>query len=361
MKLLNNKNFKIFISNKYNYIFNKKNGQFCRWGKTKEDDPLFSPFGPEILDLEISKGKCLGNCEFCYKCNGNNNPVNNLSFIDFKKIIKKMPKILTQIAFGITDIYANPDFFKMIRYSRKKGIIPNYTTHGLDVDDYAVKQTAKFCGAVAVSLVNKEKSYNAIKKFTDAGMNQVNIHFMLSKETFSNAFSLIEDIKSDERLKKLNAVVFLGYKHKNFNSLHNSIPNVTKYKKLIEACNKNKIRYGFDSCSCPLYFKSIEEKENNKNLSIFAEPCESGLFSSYINCEGEFYPCSFSEGEGNWKEGINVLKIKNFIKDVWNNKKLINWRNKLIISSKNCNCKFSNICRSCPVYPEINSCKKEKK
>ena len=38
----------------YNYKFDKKTGFFARWGKTKEDDPLSSPFGPEIADIEVN-------------------------------------------------------------------------------------------------------------------------------------------------------------------------------------------------------------------------------------------------------------------------------------------------------------------
>jgi len=99
MKLFDNEHYKVLMSEEYNYTFNKDNGRFFRWGKTKEDNPSYSPFGPEILDLEISKGSCLGNCDFCYKCNGFDNNSVNLSFANFKKIFDKMPKILTQIAF----------------------------------------------------------------------------------------------------------------------------------------------------------------------------------------------------------------------------------------------------------------------
>jgi len=59
-------NKKYCRSEDYNYNFDKETGFFARWGKTKEDDPDYSPFGPEILDLEISSGgDCLGNCPFC--------------------------------------------------------------------------------------------------------------------------------------------------------------------------------------------------------------------------------------------------------------------------------------------------------
>jgi len=56
---------KICSSKDYNFIFNKCSGDFARWGRTKEEDPQFSPVGPEILDLEISVNGCSMGCNFC--------------------------------------------------------------------------------------------------------------------------------------------------------------------------------------------------------------------------------------------------------------------------------------------------------
>ena len=53
-KIFDSKNEKMLFSGDYNYIFNYKTGMFVRWGKTKEDDPKFSPIGPEIADIEIT-------------------------------------------------------------------------------------------------------------------------------------------------------------------------------------------------------------------------------------------------------------------------------------------------------------------
>lgn len=64
MKIIENHYYKICSSPMYNFIFNKQNGVFGRWGATPAEDPEFSPYGPEILDLEISVGKCVG-CDFC--------------------------------------------------------------------------------------------------------------------------------------------------------------------------------------------------------------------------------------------------------------------------------------------------------
>jgi hypothetical protein len=63
---------KYFKSSNYNYRFNLNNGFFARWGKTFDHDPPYSPFGPEIADIEIST-ICPGidgiHCPYCYKAN----------------------------------------------------------------------------------------------------------------------------------------------------------------------------------------------------------------------------------------------------------------------------------------------------
>jgi len=63
--LRESKDFKVVKSENYNYTFDKRTGFFARWGKTQEDDPKFSPIGPEILDLEISVNGCPNACPFC--------------------------------------------------------------------------------------------------------------------------------------------------------------------------------------------------------------------------------------------------------------------------------------------------------
>ena len=89
---------KVFKSLEYHFVFDMSNGFFARWGKNKEDDPEFSPFGPEILDLELST-ICHRGCKFCYKSNMAQGK--NMSFDTFKIIFDKFPKQLTQIAFGV--------------------------------------------------------------------------------------------------------------------------------------------------------------------------------------------------------------------------------------------------------------------
>jgi MoaA/NifB/PqqE/SkfB family radical SAM enzyme len=333
MKITENKSGKILSSENYNFIFRKNDGFFMRWGKTTKDDPQFSPYGPEILDLEISSGKCNGRCKFCYKDNGVDDNTHHMTFDEFKTIFHKMPQTLTQIAFGICDISSNPDFFRMMEYARENGVVPNYTCNGLEVTQEVAQRTADVCGAVAVSLVNKQKSYDAIVEFLKAGMTQVNMHYMFSEETYDEAFSVIDDISENLKPKGFNAIVFLQYKPKGKNAdSYNSVLNVAKYSKLIRYCNEKGVGYGFDSCSAPMFINSVQDNF----LETLAEPCESGLFSSYINCYGKFFVCSFAEGEDEWKNGIDVLNCDDFVKDIWNHSRLLEWRERLIKNERNC-------------------------
>ena len=336
-KVKETEDIKFLASSDYNFIFDKNSGKFARWGKTEGDDPQWSPFGPEIADIELSSGECSSRCAFCYKGNGDHSgKANNMSLETFKRLFSKLPKTVNQIAFGICDITTNEDFFPIMEYTRANGVIPNYTCNGHFVTEEVAKQTAACCGAVAVSVVDKELSYNAVKKFTDAGMRQVNFHSLLSEETFDKCMSIVDDMSTDPRLKKMRAIVFLQYKHKNPSSPFHSMLDKKKYQQLVEHCLKKKINFGFDSCSANLFMESMSASPNLKRYAQVSEPCESVCFSSYINWEGKFFPCSFCENVKDWTDGIDVVNCNDFIKDIWMHPRVQEFREKLLNNNRNC-------------------------
>lgn len=339
LKILDSKCVKICKSPNYNFIFDKNNGNFARWGKTKDDDPLKAP-GPEIADIEISTichgVKAIGPCKFCYK--GNTGKGENMSLETFKKLFSVFPPTLTQIAFGIGDIQGNPDMFPIFEYTREKGIIPNVTINGEGLTDDIAKKLVEVCGAVAVSHYDRDTCLNAVKKLTDLGLNQVNIHFMLSEETYDAARNLMVDKKHDLRLEKLRAIVFLGLKNKGRANCQSftTLPQ-EKFEKIVNFALTQNIGIGFDSCSANKFLKVIANFPEYKKYEEMVEPCESGLFSSYFNVKGEFFPCSFMEGEDDWVEGIDVLKEGfNFQTDLWESIKVNEWKQKLLNCNRNC-------------------------
>ena len=134
-QLFDSKTAKVLRSPHYNYVYKKGPGTFARWGGTLEEDPAYSHLGPEIADIEIStvcNGVGNGPCKFCYKSNTGKGE--NMSLELFKKVFSKFPPVLTQIAFGIGDIDANPDLWNIMRHCRENGIVPNITINVADRD-----------------------------------------------------------------------------------------------------------------------------------------------------------------------------------------------------------------------------------
>lgn len=329
---------KTFKSPNYNFVFDTKSGFFARWGKTKEDDPEFSPFGPEIMDIEIST-ICSRGCSWCYK--SNDYIGKNMSFETFKDIFDTFPKHLTQIAFGIGDIDGNPDLWKIMRYCRENQVIPNITINGERMTSELYNRLADVCGAVAVSLYNKNICYDAVKELTDRGI-QTNIHALLSKETYDNCYTTLLDRKTDKRLVDLNAVVFLWLKPKGErNVLHPA--RTKKLKELVDKALETGGKFGFDSCTAPMFMEAVKDRSEFEQYKTMAESCESCLFSGYISTEGLYFPCSFAEGVGEWATGIPVTAYKDF-NDVWHHPLVEKFR-KQSIATVDC-----NDCRRCLVY-----------
>ena len=74
---------------------------------------------------------------------------------------------------------------------------------------------------------------------------------------------------------------------------------------------------------------AVSTHERKEQFETLAEPCESYLFSIYINEEGINAPCSFLEEVDGYPQ-INILEIDDFMKDVWYNDKVVEFRNHLI-------------------------------
>jgi hypothetical protein len=402
--------------NSYNALFDRRTGEFHRWGRTPAEDPKRGPV--EILDLEISEGDCLS-CPFCYKENGPQAHEYHMTLKEFETLLGKIPDTLTQIAFGITNLDSNPDFRAMAELARLRGVIPNYTFNGHRMSDEWADWTVRTCGAVACSVYNKNLSYDSIKRLGDAvlrskvlvrklsttrfqikgyevlikgkhpategveykemtlqeflarenctkaeineavrGLFAINIHFMLSEETYDKAWEILRDRLEDPRLSVLNAIVFLAYKPKGRNrGEFTTITDIKKYKAIIDYCTINGISYGCDSCSAPMVLKAYQDSPLYNKVAPMIEPCESLAFSAYINCHGIFFPCSFTEGEGEWETGLDVLHCQDWDHDIWNHPRSLLFHSESCGSAKSLcpdeGCRSRDLCRRCITFPSL--------
>jgi len=364
-QIIESKTEKVFISPDFNYTFNKISGYYTQWGKAKEDNPARCNYGPIIADIEVvsmCKGPGGKLCPFCYKSNTPNG--HYMSLEDYKVLFAKLPRTITQIAFGAdADCSLNPDLFEIMQYTRDQGVIPNITV--ADISWPTAQTLGKLCGAVSVSWygahTSKNFCYNSIwrlsinrkgKMYPDNTLAQVNMHFMLSKETLPYIDELIHDIKNEPRLKYLNAVVFLSLKQKG-RGVKFTVCSDEEFKIVVDKMLEAGIGFGFDSCSQPKFVKSISGHKNEKEFTEMSESCESFSTSLYINERGVVVPCSFMENmewdssEEKNSIGWNLLNdsisdSNEFLDKVWNSNRALTFSNN---ASKCASCG-----RGCQVY-----------
>lgn len=331
----------------YNCFFDKLTGFNCRFGQKIEDDPDCCELGPEILDLEVVTDGCVPvkgteNCKYCYKCSTNRAPT-CMTFETFEKIIKTFPINLSQIAFGITGLQANPDLPKMFEFCRQIGIVPNLTTAGADMNEAMKDMICKYAGACAVSCYAgaKELCYKTIKELHDYAREKhgrdlhVNMHIVVSVDSMQHLKDVLRDI-AEKKVDGLKAVVFLRIKpcgrakHMDCTVTHGM------YRELIEYCLDHEISFGFDSCSATPAMDVLREL-GKPELCNCCESCESSRLSSYINVKGEYWSCSFAE-RTDFIKPVNVLDYESAT-EWWNSDEVLRIRN-----LKN------PACKSCPIY-----------
>jgi radical SAM protein with 4Fe4S-binding SPASM domain len=337
---------KIFSSENLHYFFNTVTGFTGMWGTKPEHNPEYSDVGPLLADIEIST-ICNGGCKFCYKSNTMDGK--NMSLENFKRLFSKFPRcndmpIINQIAFGAdANGTSNPEMMDIFKYTEDQGVIPNVTV--ADISNDMAERLTSVCGAVAVSrYADKNKCYDSIRRLGDAGLKQVNIHILLSSETLPWVLDTFHDVLAkDSRLESLNAIVLLSLKKKGRGGSYHTVTQCT-YDYLIKYAIDNGIRIGFDSCGCAHASKAFQDSKHKPMFDLMSESCESALFSTYIDVEGQFYPCSFAEGVGDWEEGLDVLNCGDFMKDIWYNPKTEKWRRELIATTD------GNGCRNCPLF-----------
>jgi radical SAM protein with 4Fe4S-binding SPASM domain len=215
---------------------------------------------------------------------------------------------------------------------------------------------ASMCGAVAVShygRMHEDSCFDTIRRLSDFGLRQVNIHKLLSKQTYRDCFDLIDRVKADPRVAGLKAIVFLLLKPKGDRNNLDSIVSLDDYRALVDRAIERSVAIGMDSCSAPMVLRTMPAE-----VIPSVEPCESTLFSIYVNVKGEMFPCSFTEGTPGWESGIPLdgpLRMDD-AQFLWYHSRVVEWRRNLLESSNGCSdCGVRTHCRSCPVY-DITIC-----
>lgn len=312
---------------------------------------------PHLLDIGIMghcrhglSGKCLQSGVECYQ-SGGSKQAPHMTFEDFKRIIDESSGRTFQIALGGRgDPDQHPDFLKMIRYARERGVTPNFTTSGFGLNVNLLPEVKKYCGAVAVSHYRSYYTTRAIAALLAHGI-KTNIHYVLSKSTIHEATDWIEN----KRVPcGVNRVIFLLHKPvgsgSSGNVLSPSDPVVRRFYALFNE-PENCAVSGFDTCSAPALLRFAP-----RILKDAYDTCEGGRFSAYVTPDMKLLPCSFDASQ---RYGVD-LRVHT-IEEAFNSAPFELFRSAFrtaLNENGACGCcpDKSQCMGGCPILPEIVLC-----
>lgn len=148
--------------NNFKEIFNPQTGFYLRTGildkhnKDTNENPFMRNF-PSLLDIGVM-GHCK-NSKYCMVgCYQGKIAKPNMPLAVFKDIIDQCKGKTFEVALGgFGSPNEHEDFEEIVKYAYENGVIPNYTTSGIELTDEQIAATKKYCGAVAVSQYSKLK------------------------------------------------------------------------------------------------------------------------------------------------------------------------------------------------------------
>ena len=300
-------------TDKYIISFNTNTGQEILDGINNNPDPFILEY-PSLLDIGIM-GHCSNKCKFCYQ---GNNKQPHMSLENFKRIIDESKYLVNQVALGGRGSpNEHPNFKEIIEYCVKNNVVPNYTTSGKNLTDEQI-EISKNCGGVAVSMYNKDYTFNSLKRLIDSGIT-TNIHYVMSNKSFPKIRKLLrgEDIWNKKvNLEKLNAVVLLLFKPQGRGKyLRDWIlfkKYINSFSKIIKSMHKRKrIKFGIGMDSCCIC-KIAQTRKLTEFEKLYTDTCEAARMSCYISPDMKLVPCSFGD------PNIYGVSLENkTIKEAW--------------------------------------------
>lgn len=331
----------------YRTVFDRQSGFFIRKEDTGWPEPTWSADGPELIDLSITS-YCQRGCSFCYR-SANDKSYHHLSFVDVQKVVEQAADCGTlQIALGGGNPNQHPDFVKILRLIREKGIVPSYTTNGDGLTDEVLRTTAEYCGAMAVSIYPpfvEEYYLRLLKRIKNYGV-KVNLHAIIRKDNLELWKKWL--LNPPALFEYVNAIIFLNYKpigKDGISLLSSDRSMIESFFRVVNECGA--VRIGFDSCSISGIVQWMDVPD------IFVESCEAARFSAFISEDLKMYPCSFMINKG-WCGDLRECSLI----DIWQKNEYFHEFRDKYPSSHCSNCRFVGVCKGgCQLYESINFCR----
>jgi len=317
-----------------------------RWGHSVADNPIRAPW-PELADISISN-HCTKGCSFCYK----NSTANNIFMTaeEYRFVLNSLTSkqwgSVFQVALGGGEPLEHPEFESILKITRKAGVIPNFTTNGLYLDQAAVKVFGGLAGSAALSTSSAADIDPKKIGLLKGSATKANLHFVVSRSSLEDATNLLKG-RYNDLLTGVNSIIFLTYKPAGRASADDCLVLDDQLRAFISLVDRNDCcaRIGFDACFVPLLLS------HTKINVDFIDPCECGFFSIYVDERRNVKPCSFSD-DSQYCFSLDTLSMQ----DIWENR-LAAYRHTVMNNTCSARCEGKSFCRgACLFYHEVSLC-----
>lgn len=150
-------------------LFNRESGAKVRLAFNNEiaesDVPhadLHKAFAPELVDMKVTD-KCPYECAHCYQ-----GSTKDASHADFTYMLQKLDELarlrVFEVAYGGGEPTTHPDFLELLKETRKRKIVPNFTTRNLGYLKKHGQELVDLVGRIAYS-VDFEEEIDAFTKY----------------------------------------------------------------------------------------------------------------------------------------------------------------------------------------------------
>jgi MoaA/NifB/PqqE/SkfB family radical SAM enzyme len=343
---------RVYDHGDFQSFWDPSTGLFVRGDRPDGTPPEWSPAGPELADIHITD-YCPMTCDYCYR---ESNPAKSthMPVEVFRDILKAMRKTVCQIAIGGGSPQHHPQFIEILQTAHDLGVVPSYTTNGLDLTPEILEASAECCGAVAVSMHGgpcHSRVTSAISRLQKWGI-PTGVHAILTEADiifWTDMLILANRGIGMFARDDLYSCIFLMHKPIGRASWdqHPTREQKINFMRALKDY-KGKVDVGIDSCASSSFISSFPLEE----LPVESlGPCDSGCFSIFIDEHLMVSPCSFN------KKDLYSLEDFTF-EEIWK-EKLQPYRDQVMQTCPECDSR--KICRSCQVIPPINSCERKER
>lgn len=333
------------VNNNITAYFDKRNGfmeiydhsdnTYIRRSQSATNKESFMRSFPISLSISIVSGcKARDACYLDCYCNKKEyNPLKNMSFESFKKIIDEGSRegLLMITLTGSGDPNDHPNFHDFVRYAKKHNLYITCVTTGFTMNENDIEFFKENIDKVEFNLLyGYENSLRTLKSLINSNIN-VSLNFTVSSLTIDTVIDFLRSgllefdefgkticFKGNNAIGKLDSVMLHSYKQKGLGILRECLnkDNKEEIKTLISVLNKKK---NFSTILLEPCFKKLFASISKK--TIYIPDCECGRYVAHITENMIMTPCEFIDTK-KYGESLHNKTIE----DAFNGEKFVSFR-----------------------------------